>query len=236
MTKKFEVSIIVPVFNEEQRIKPFLKDMKAIIKPDWEIIFVNDGSNDNSLNVIKKSGIKNIRIISYKTNRGKGHAVKKGVEAAKGNYIIFIDADGSIHPKQIMNMLPYLKKYEIVVGTRASKESQVKQSLLRKLTGIAFNMYVNFLYKINIKDNLCGFKGFRGSIAKGLFHNLISERWIFDVELFYKIRNHNIDFYELPIRWNHKKNSKISFIDPFIMVFELIYLRVRLASQNEKIH
>jgi dolichyl-phosphate beta-glucosyltransferase len=227
---KMKASVIVPVYNEESRIKPFLNELKHNSKSDWEVIFVDDGSNDNTLDILKKFEIINKRIISYKKNKGKGFAVKTGVMAAKGDYIIFIDADGSIHTSQIDSMLEYLKRYEVVVGTRASKDSKVKQSFLRKIIGITFNIYVNLLYNVKIKDNLCGFKGFRSDVAKKLFTNLLSERWIFDVELFYKIREEKISLYQMPIEWKYRPNSKMKFIDPFKMAFELLFLRLKLLK------
>ena len=223
-----DASIIIPVYNEESRIKPFLSELKPIIKPGWEAIFVDDGSVDGTLKMLKKFKIANKRIISYKKNRGKGFAVKKGVMAANGKYIIFIDADGSIHPSQIGLMLEYLSKYQVVVGTRASNESKVKAPFIRKLLGTIFNAYVNFIYNVKIKDNLCGFKGFQRSAAKSLFKNLLSERWIFDVELFYKIRKQGMSLYEMPIKWVHKRNSKMSIVDPLRIAYELLKLRARI--------
>lgn len=223
-----DASIIVPVYNEESRIKPFLSELKQFAKPRWEIIFVDDGSVDGTLSILKKFKIANKKIISYKKNKGKGFAVKKGVMAADGKYIIFIDADGSIHPSQISLMLEYLPKYEVVVGTRASDESKVKAPFIRKALGSIFNAYVNILYNTKIKDNLCGFKGFRRSAAKRLFRSLLSERWIFDVELFYKIRKEKISLYEMPIRWVHKRDSKMSMIDPLRIAYELLKLRARI--------
>lgn len=229
-----KVSIIIPLYNEESRIKPFLRELKHDVKPDWEVIFVDDGSDDGALNILKKFEVANKRIISYKHNRGKGFAVKTGVMAARGSYIIFIDADGSISTSQIDSMLNFLKKYDVVVGTRASKESEVKSTFLRKIMGRVFNMYVNFLYNIKINDNLCGFKGFKGDVAKKLFSSLLSERWIFDVELFYKIKKQGFSLYQLPIKWEHRENGKISFTDPFKMVLELILLKINIFKKKLK--
>jgi len=203
-----KTSIIVPVYNEELRIKPFLNELGHNLNPSWEIIFVNDGSNDNTLSILKGFKVRNKKIISYKKNKGKGFAVKTGVMAAKGDFIIFIDADGSIDPSHIETLLNKLKKYDVVVGTRASKQSEVKQDFLRKIIGITFNHYVNLLFHTDIKDNLCGFKGFRKNTAKHLFKNLLSKRWIFDVELFYKIKKQNLSLYEMPIKWKGFNYSK----------------------------
>ena len=225
-----KISIVVPFYNEEQRMKPFLDTLLDYNNPDCEFIFVDDGSKDRTLGILKKYNFINKKIISYKKNMGKGYAVKIGVLAAKGKYIIFIDADGSIHPFQIKNMLKYLKAYDIVVGTRAAKKSDVKVPLFRQLSGIAFNKYANFLFDINIDDTLCGFKGFRREAAMELFENLIDSRWIFDVELFYKIREGNYSLYSMPIKWEYRGKSKMTLGDVAKMAATMLILRIRLMK------
>lgn len=198
-------------------------------KKGWEFIFVDDGSIDETLDIIKPYKFSNKAVISYRKNRGKGYAVRKGMEKAGGNFIIFIDADGSIDPSQIRDMLNCLKKYDVVAGTRASKKSLVRSSLLRKTIGTFFNWYVDLIFNLDVKDNLCGFKGFRKSIGKKLFNNLMSERWVFDVEIFYKIRKEGISLHQMPIEWEHRRESKMRPIDPFKMAMELLLLRWKLA-------
>ena len=224
-----KVSVIVPAYNEEFRAKPFLNELKNAMKPDWEVIFVDDGSTDNTSKVLQDFKIINKKVISYKKNHGKGFAVRQGIIKSSGSYIIFIDADGSIRPTQIYAMLGHLKKYDVVVGTRASKESKVKQSLLRKILAKFFNSYVNILYNTRINDNLCGFKGFRRNLAKKLFSDMISERWIFDVELLYKTRKLGLKVYEMPIEWNYKRDSKMGVFDPFKIALQLLFLRLKLS-------
>ena len=97
--------------------------------------------------------------------------------------------------------------------------------------GIIFNFYVGILFNSKINDNLCGFKGFHKVLARDLFKDLIAERWLFDVELFYKIKKKHHDLYKLPIRWEHRGGSKIKLIDPFKMLFQLIVLRIKLGSK-----
>jgi len=225
-----KVSIIVPCYNEESRIKPFLTSLiqfsKANLK-NYEIVVVNDGSKDKTLDVLKEFS-KDIKLVSYDKNKGKGGAVREGILSAKGEKILFIDADGSIQPDEIPKMLEELDNYDVVVGDRASKDSNVNAIALRNMTGKLFNFYVNILFRCKTWDNLCGFKGFKKEIAKDLFTNLIAYGWIFDVELFYKIHKKNYTLYKLPIKWVHKGDSKIKLLDPFKMFFQLIKLRMKL--------
>ena len=232
MINKIEASIIVPFYNEELRMKLFLNTLLNYNNPNWEFIFVDDGSKDQTLNTLKKYHFINKKIISYKINKGKGYAVKAGVNIAKGRYIIFIDADGSIHPSQIKNMLRYLKKYDVVVGTRTSKESEVEVPFFRKCTGVTFNKYANLLFNINIDDTLCGFKGFKKEVAKNLFKNLIDNRWIFDVELFYKIRKNNYSLYIMPIRWAYSNKSKMTITDIIKIAITMLILRFKLMKNR----
>lgn len=226
------LSVIIPAYNEEKRLSVFLQDVFDFVqkKKYYEIILVNDGSTDNTLSIMQKmkGNATNVHIVTYLDNRGKCGAVKAGVEFAKGDDIIFIDADGSIHPREIPMMAEKLASFDVVVGNRASKESDVVQPFLRQLTGRIFNSYVNFLFGTTIQDHLCGFKGFKRNVAKTLFSDLKSKGWIFDVELFYKIHKNNNSLYLLPIHWEHKENTKIKIFDPIRMAVQLLVLRLRL--------
>lgn len=228
------ISIIIPAYNEEKRLPSFLENMKKFLKTinDYEILLVNDGSTDRTPDIIQKFKGKNnnIKVISYEKNRGKGGAIKVGVEYAQKEKILFIDADGSIQPNQIPVMIEKLNYYDVVCGNRAAKASQIQQPLLRQYTGKTFNTYVNLLFNNNIQDHLCGFKGFKKKIAQQLFKNLQNERWIFDVELFYRIKKQNSSLYLLPIVWEHKEGSKITPLAPIKMALELIKLRWDLRN------
>jgi dolichyl-phosphate beta-glucosyltransferase len=234
-----EVSIIVPMYNEEDRIQFFLPNLLSFSRTNfknYEIILVNDGSKDNTLEVINRltKHDKSVRIISYVKNKGKGAAVRLGVLAAKKEYVLFIDADGSIMPKEIPNMMEKLEEYDVVVGDRMSKNSLVIADRYRKIVGSFFNTIVAFLFGTKLKDNLCGFKGFKRNVGVALFTNLISKRWTFDVEIFYRSRKGGFSLYYLPINWEHKDNSKIdSVFGPMKIFLELFILRLKLLFMKK---
>lgn len=235
------ISIIVPMYNEETRIKYFLPQLKDFTKSyhkDCEIILVNDGSTDNTLDTIKElsKDQANIKIVSYFKNRGKGAAVREGFLAAKGDFVIFIDADGSITPNQIHGMVKKLYEFDAVVGNRSLKDSKIKYTFIRNSLGISFNFIAKILFATGVKDHLCGFKGFKKNVAKELFKDLVSKGWLFDVELFYKIRRNKFSLYELPLVWVHKSDSKMKLYYPFFLFFELFKLRTELFFKESDKH
>lgn len=226
-----KLSIIVPVYNEENRMPGFFRSLDGFCRryiKNYEIIAVNDGSKDKSLEVLKAMPYPNLEIISYSPNKGKANAVKEGVKAAKGSHLLFIDADGATAPDEIAKMLPLFKEYDVVVGSRNLKESQADKDFNRRILSFGFNTYVSILFGMNFTDYLCGFKGFRADIAKRLFHNLKSKRWIFDVELFYRIKKSNTSCIEIPIRWEHRYESNMKKLDIIKIFFQLIWLRFRV--------
>lgn len=232
-------SIIVPAYNEESRSGKFIPALLRFVKNDLqhsEIIVVNDGSKDNTVKIVKQF-IKQenagyfAKVIGYQRNKGKGNAVKFGVEHAKGEKILFIDADGSIPPHEIVKMLAHLEDHDVVVGDRSSSKSKIKSNPLRKIFSFGFNSAVSVIYQYSYRDNLCGFKGFRRNAAKELFSNLKDKRWVFDVELFFKIKRKGYSVYFLPIEWHHVSGSRINYFkDPFKWFFRLIKLRWEIRN------
>lgn len=231
-------NIIVPLYNEEKRAPQFLSDLiKFCLKDSGKycITFVNDGSTDNTLDILKPyiNNYTFIHLISYQPNKGKGFAVKKAILESNTDFVIFIDADGSISPDEITNFTEKLKSFDVVVGSRALKQSEAIQHPARKLIGIIFNIIANSIFKTGIQDNLCGIKGFNIQTAHFLFNKLRTDRWIFDVELFYWIKKEKLLLCQIPIRWVYVSGSKIRVFDPALMFFNLITLRLKLLVNKD---
>ncbi len=231
------LTVIVPAYNEENRIVSFLSDLEAFKKKNHvlkEILVVNDGSTDKTLKKLEVFG-KRIRIISYKTNKGKGYAVKKGLLAAKSDFVVFMDADGSTSPSELPKMIEALKKYEFVTGTRASKKSKIirKQPFQRIIAGKVFNRLVLIIFNTGINDSLCGFKGFRKETGRKIAKKLVSERWIFDVELFARAKKEGIEIGVIPITWKHVGEAKMILgISNVKMFVGLLKLKAILVSEK----
>ena len=156
----YMLSIIIPCYNEELTIKdnilnrvvPYLK-YKNI---KYEIILVNDGSTDKTLE--EMFTIPNVNVVSYTPNKGKGYAIKQGLIEAKGDYILFMDADLSTDLKAIEDVVQFQKDYDLIIGSRHHKASVLvkKQSLLRQFIGFGCRILVNMKFHFHFTDTQCG--------------------------------------------------------------------------------
>lgn len=234
------LSIVFPVFNEEKRIKKTLSLLKKFLKENKkknvEIIFVSDGSDDLTNDIIDQfinSNSKNfkIRLIKYANNVGKGYAIKTGVLNSKNKWILICDIDLSVHPNQF---LIWKKKGEInknnasYFGSREHEFSKIKASKLRVILGFFFKKIIKILFDINLSDTQCGFKVFNKSYSKKVFSELKSYRFAFDIELTLILKKYNIVIQELPLNWSHKSGSKMSLLkDIPIMLFDLITIKLK---------
>ena len=229
------LSIIFPFYNEEKRIKRSLKKINKLFSIfkncDLEIILVNDGSDDKSENYVKKNQNNKIKYIFYKKNKGKGFALKKGVEVASKDWILTCDIDFAANPINIINWInkKYIKSYnDCYFGSRNIKNSAVKFRYIRKIIGFIFSIIRNLLFNIKVKDSQCGFKLYPKKIAKKTFSKLIANGYIHDVEIFILLKKYKIKYHELPITWVHVNQGKVNiFFDSLIMLFQLIFLKLK---------
>ena len=235
------LSIIFPLYNEAKRLKYCFYSINKFntnskIK-NLEFIFVNDGSTDQSLFFItkfKKENIKKIKIkvVSYKKNRGKGYALKKGVLSSSNEWILTIDTDLSVSLNQIhkWNHKNLIKKNCSYFGSRLVKNSKIVTKKYRSIVGVFFNVILKFLIKdsfLKIRDTQCGFKLYNKNAAKFVFKNIKEWGYIHDVEILIILRNYNFQVYELPVNWIHKDGSKINLIrDSVKMFLGLIRLKI----------
>ncbi len=239
------LSIIFPVFNEKLRLKSsfnhilsFLKTKKKI---KIQIIFVDDGSSDNSYNLInsfvknyKSSKINkkvNFQVIKSKNNLGKGSALKLGVNKATNDWIITADIDMSVSLFQIYKWIDkkfIIKKYPVYFGSRKNKKSVVESNLIRQILGDLMSLLTFIILNIKIKDTQCGYKLYKKSLAKPIFKKLKDYGYNHDLEIILRLKKKNIKIKELPVKWKHKNNSRLNiFFDPIKMLIGIFLMRLR---------
>ena len=235
------LSIIFPVFNEELRLKSsfnhiisFLKNKK---KFKIEIIFVDDGSKDDSFNIINKfiTKFRNkktiFKLVKLKKNLGKGAALKLGVKNASYDWILTSDIDMSVSLFQINSWIKnnqIKKKHLVYFGSRAHVKSKVKKKIIRNILGNIMRFLISVILDIKIKDTQCGYKLYKKDIAKLIFSKLKSYGFDYDLELVLFLKSKKIKITELPVKWVHKDNSSLNiFWDPLKMFFGIFKIKLR---------
>lgn len=231
------ISIIIPAFNESPEIPKTLKALKKFLSPQiysWELIVVDDGSNDDTASVVENWVLQNRNShLIRNPHLGKGAAVKTGMLAATGHLKLMCDADLAMPVNLISNFIhSYQKGFDITIGSREIEGSQrFGESSFRHIRGRIFNSWLRLLGINKFQDTQCGFKAFSAPIANFLFDQLEIAGFGFDVELmFIASKQKRIRIQEIPIHWHHNINSKVrSFRDPFAMIRDSIKVKWKSA-------
>lgn len=232
--KKFpELSIIIPLYNEEKRFPKSFKKIETYFlkqKIKCEIVLVDDGSDDKTLKVIRsfKSRIP-LKIVESPQNQGKGGALKLGVAASIGKNVFFTDADLSTPLEEFSKLYPHLKKFDMVIGSRRLKGSnvQIKQPFHRRFLGNIFYILFSIFFTDKVKDTNCGFKCYRGDVARRLYSLLLNTRWGFDAELIYIAQKYNYKIGEIPVIWLNDPYSRVSSLNASLKTMqELVTIRI----------
>ena len=246
-----DISIVIPAYNEETRIIPTLEKVYgyfASMGTEFEIIVVDDGSKDNTVEIVKQwqrtrkipspsrgegrgegAKEKTVKIISHSANRGKGAAVRTGVLEAGGELILFSDADLSTPIEEFEKLKKAVDDgYDIAIGSRGMGESQivVPQPWYRRYIGKIFPCLVRMMVLKDFRDTQCGFKLFKKEAGRALFEKLKTEGFAFDVEILYRAVRGNYRTNETPVLWINSPDSKVSMLNsPFKMFFALFIIR-----------
>ena len=218
-----KLSIVIPCYNESKDIAKNVEIVKEYLKANkisHELILVNDGSKDNTKEVIE--AIKGVKALSYEPNRGKGGAVKYGIEHATGDYVLFMDADLSTNLEAIKRMLELAPNYDVVIGSRHAKDSVIKkkQPALRVFIGWGCRRLVNLKFHFKFKDTQCGFKAMKTDIAKKIVAKQVVNNFAFDVEYLYIAKLNNLSVYEMGVEWADDRGSTVSPLKSSIKFFK----------------
>ena len=231
------LSVIIPAYNEAARLGKTLRAVVDYLRqnfPDAEVIVVDDGSADNTAELARQAfadaGTLRTSVISYKSNLGKGRAVRLGLLAARGDVTLFSDADLSTPISEAPKLVdPIVSgQYDVTFGSRAldRKLIGVHQPWRREQGGRIFNLVVRLATGLPFWDTQCGFKAFRMSVCRPLVEAATVDRFGFDVELLYLAFRAGLRLKEVPVRWDHNEGSKVSVLsDSFKMVNEVGLIR-----------
>jgi dolichyl-phosphate beta-glucosyltransferase len=227
-------SIVIPAYNEAKTIEQAVKETERVFRSlgeSFEIIVVNDGSSDETGSVVEsiiRDGIP-VNLIRHDKNLGKGAAVRTGVLASQGDWVLVMDSDLSVSPDDFGCFLPLLDANDIVIGSRTDRASVIaeRQPFYRIALGKMFNaLFVRGLLGLPFHDTQCGFKVYRKE-TKPLFQELKSVGWAFDVELLIRAQQSGLRVKEVPVVWRHGRVSRVRLRDAAQILKEIWRMKVR---------
>lgn len=230
-----DISVIIPAFNEQERIAPTLVAVDAFLAGlavRYEIVVVDDGSTDGTVALVESmvAGMENLRCIDTITNRGKGHAVRIGMLDAVGDVRIMCDADGSMPPEEMPKLLApiFEGKTQIAIGSRYAEgaRSNVDQPKWRVMWSRLANKVIQRSLVAGIRDTQCGFKAFSAEAAETVFAKATIDGWSFDLEILGLASRMGFSIQEFGVEWSDDDRSRVSPLKDFInVVSEFLTIR-----------
>lgn len=214
------LSVVIPAYNEEERLRRFVPGIVASLEAGYsafEIIVVSDGSADGTARTTRELAMRypSVRLIELKRNRGKGGAVRTGMLAARGRYVLFTDADQSTPIGEVAKLLAKLEDegFDMAIGSRSVPGAEVRQrqGWGRALAGKLFGVGTRLFCIRGFHDTQCGFKAMRGEVARDVFAQVTSDTAIFDIEMLMVAAREGYRVAELPVEWTHDPDSRIAY-------------------------
>lgn len=227
-------SLIIPAYNESARLGSTLERVLAYVHAQgWnaEVIVVNDGSRDNTAEIVRSFAAKDptLRLVENPGNRGKGYSVRNGMLNARGEILLFSDADLSSPIEEAPKLLAALDQgADIAIGSRwlRSETQTQRQPLHRQLFGRIFNLLLRLTLGLKFKDTQCGFKAFKQPAARAIFPLQKIERWGVDPEILFLARKFGFKVKEVPVVWGHSGGTRINpLVDGARMFQEMLRVR-----------
>jgi dolichyl-phosphate beta-glucosyltransferase len=230
------LSIIIPAYNEETRLPATLQTVtNYLAQRDFsflEILVVDDGSRDGTAAVAER--FPGVRVLKNPGNRGKGYAVRHGMLEARGEWLLFSDADLSTPIEELEKLCAAVDRESaaIAIGSRALDRSLigVHQSVFRERAGQVFNFAMRAALGLDLHDTQCGFKLYHRDAARAIFRRQLLERFGFDAEVLFIARKLGYKMLEIPVRWNNVEGTKVSMLNgaqPFIDLLTIRYNAAR---------
>jgi len=235
------ISLVIPIYNEEKIIRDTILSVKNYMRVNfddnnYEVIFVNDGSKDNTLKIANELSDENIKVISYEKNKGKGGAVRTGMLAANGDIIFYTDCDlayGLDVIKQGYEIFEENQGADIIIGSRRKhKDGYASYTLLRKIMSHIFMFVLKTYGGIKQSDSQSGIKGFRREIVKPVFESCEIDRWAFDFEILLIAEKLNLNIEEFPAKIINHGDSKVKPVKDALKMLKDIP-RIKKSVKNK---
>jgi len=230
------LSVVIPAYNEERRLPQTLRQVLNWLEQGnfsfCEVLVVDDGSSDGTARVVQEFAKKNpcVRLLRNPGNRGKGYSVRHGMLEAKGEWILYTDADLSAPIEEIEKLWLALRQHgaAIAFGSRVVDGSlvEVHQSALRELSGRLFNRVMRWVTGLPFRDTQCGFKLYQADAARRVFSRQKQEGFSFDVEDLLIARNLGVRTVEVPVRWANVEGTKVRLSQGMKAFWDLVKIRM----------
>lgn len=243
MSDDITLSVVIPAYNEAQKIETDLKLASSYFQSQpyrHEIIVVDDGSTDRTADVVEGVSNKNpqIKILRQNRNAGKGAAIRAGMQAAQGKFALFADAGACVPYDNTERGLSQLSAgADMAFGSRAILRSRIiaRPPLYRRLGSMGFQFVVEYVMGLkNIADTQCGFKLFKRHVYRDIFHNLITDGFMFDIEIFLYSLWRRYDLRVFPVDWSNDPDTRFKPVGGSIRNFkELMKIKWHIRNLNQ---
>jgi dolichyl-phosphate beta-glucosyltransferase len=232
------LSVVIPAYNEEERLGRTLNRVLEYLQNRGlaaEVLVVDDGSDDRTLEVAQGYPDPPVCALRLPENRGKGAALKSGVLASRGKWVLLCDADLSTPIEDLEVLESRAGEAPLILGSRAVRDSRVtqQQPFYREMMGKTFNRILRLLSLVEEQDTQCGFKLIRGDLARDLFADLSVQRFAYDVELVCLAKDRGAQVIEQGVRWEDSPNSRVHPIrDSANMLMDVLRLWLRRSRRS----
>ena len=238
-----KLSVIIPAYNESERIIPTLDSLNKYLSKqayEWEVLVVNDGSKDNTVEVVKSFMFHapRFKLLDNKKNHGKGWVVKQGILEAKGDYRLFMDADNATNIETVEKFWSFFNQnYDVIIASIGMKGADVAgtEKFYRRIFGKLGNLWIQFWVTPGILDTQRGFKMFSKLAAEKIFSKLRILKWGFDIEVLALARKFNFKIKEVPIKWVNDPKSHVKLSAYIQVLLEVLKIRWNLWTNKYKV-